>query len=182
MEEQLIRSIELRVKSYARHFYHGHCQMISSRVSVEDLEQECFAYCIEKFRRDRCSVDDFRVRNIELKNVMCQYTQRQLSVRVPRKCDHYTQMMRKYGNAFDVESVVATLEDDDSAYSRVLRDVNVAQFAAQLDDNDRLAVETIVNGGDWLAVESVCGFSKSAIYRAKKRIGKAFIKYMQDSA
>lgn len=183
MEDQLIRSIEIRIKNCARNFYNGHCKMISSRVSVEDLEQECYIYCIEKFRKSRCSVDDFRVKGIELKGVMCSYTQSQLAVRVPQRRDRYTQMMQKYGNAFDVEPAIAMVAaEDDSAYGRVLNDINVARFAALLDDKDKLAVETIVGGGDWKSVESACGFSKSGVYRAKNRIGKAFTKYMQGSA
>ena len=92
-------------------------------------------------------------------------------------------MMQKYGNAFDVEPAIAMVTaEDDSAYGRVLNDVNVARFAALLDDKDKLAVETIVDGGDWKSVETACGFSKSGVYRAKNRIGKAFTKYMQGSA
>ena len=155
----------------------------SIRYDKDDLFQECVAYLLKKFRRSGLSVDDFKVSDLDLRHVMCEYVQSLLPVKVPKTARNYTKTMTKYRSdaedepqkkSVDMHARVSVMED-----SEFLSDVE--RMKRSLDARDARVLELVLRGYSWSDISRMTGISKVSLVRTKDRIGRSYNCFMRES-
>lgn len=148
------------------------------RCDKDDLYQECALYILEKYLRTGKPVEEFKVSHYDLLHVMCQYMQSLLPVKVPKTVRNYKKMMQKYSVQPNDEKQTGRILNISYRFDDCMFFADVTKFAETLPERDRALFELVLRGYSWEKIGKIAGITHSAVYRAKRRIGKYYARYM----
>ena len=139
----------------------------------DDLYQECIVYLLAKYQRSGLPASEFKVSDLDLRHVMCQYNQSLLPVKVPQTTRNYTETMRRY-NATATQTAPA-----EEAYCMdYVFPADVARFADTLKESHKELFALVCKGYSWTEISKITDMSRSAVYRVKRSIAEAYAAYM----
>lgn len=159
----------------------------SIRCDAEDLYQECVAYLLRRFRKSGLTANEFKVSDLDLRHVMCEYVQSLLPVKVPKTARSFSKTMNQYrsDSVSEMKSgdLVSTLDRCTEHSSLEDSDFNsdLDRFYEELSDSDREVLSLAMKGYSWSDISRITGINKVSLVRAKDRIGKNYNRFMRES-
>lgn len=172
-EQRLIEKNNLWILKNVHAFSRKQTGYGSIRYDEDDLYQECVLYLIQRFRRSGKTVEEFRVSDIDLRHVMCEYVQSLLPVTTPKTVRNYSKVMTQYSTQeLDPSQVSSSMVDPTSRDAEFLADIYF--FKERLDKRDQQILKYILLGYSFADISKEMAIPKVSLNRAKRRIQKQY--------